>query len=31
EIVGTAFLVELGALKGRQALQGLDVVSLIQY
>jgi adenine phosphoribosyltransferase len=31
KIVGIAFLIELGFLKGRQKLKGQDVFSLIKY
>ncbi|XID93641.1 adenine phosphoribosyltransferase [Paenibacillaceae bacterium WGS1546] len=31
EIVGAAFLIELGYLNGRDKLQGIDVVSLVKY
>lgn len=31
EIVGVAFVIELNFLKGREKLQGYDVISLLQY
>jgi adenine phosphoribosyltransferase len=31
DIVGAAFLIELGYLNGREKLQGIDVVSLMTY
>jgi len=31
EVVCAAFLIELGYLHGREKLQGIDIVSLVQY